>query len=52
MRKCSFCANMLPERGFTHYMMVETRAAGVVPCCNACRRRLNLKMVDLRKDES
>jgi len=51
MAKCTFCEQKLPEPGFTHYMLVESLKMAR-PCCAACRKRLNLKMIDLRKGES
>jgi hypothetical protein len=47
MTKCSFCGKELPERGFTHYPVCETRTSGVVPACNACIGRYCLKMCDI-----
>lgn len=49
MAKCEFCGKKLPEEGYTHYMLVETRFQSAIACCAGCRKEKKLKMVDLRR---
>jgi hypothetical protein len=51
VKRCKFCEQELPESGFTHYMVVETRVEPVAACCIACQKRLGLKVIGIRKEK-